>query len=133
MALLYSTLQELEKALLPKAVFLDSLRTALAQRQGFAAGKIGQVERQLLAWFAMCAQNPRSPQVRMMEVWLRRNALQYAGLFPGDSNFYLSYAQFYFDRLREFDVVGLWLKGYGRAELELLNALDIRNTLTPFT
>lgn len=132
MALLYQSLQELENARVPKGVFIAKLKTALEQRQGFAAGKIGYTEAQLLRWLMQREQKILTRKLHILEVWVKKNALEYAGLFPPDVSFYAEYARLFLAAVRELDVMGLWGKGYGENEFQLINYFGLENMVTRF-
>lgn len=129
---LNATDEAFDKALVPKATFLRELENALAERRGFAAGKIGYTEFHLLLLLMALRQNAPRAQIRMLELWLRTYAVQDAGLFPAALDFYDRFAQVYLQAVRELDIVGWMLKFDKNRQREMLNFFQITNSLTDF-
>src|SRR5437868_1998343 len=85
----------LETALVPQSAFLRALENAITARDGFAAGKIGYTELQLLSLVMKRRQNAPSAQLRLIELWLKAHAVQFAGIFPDDPDLFFSFAELY--------------------------------------
>ena len=68
MANQFSTRPDLIDALVPKSVFLQGFKSALDNRWGYAASKLGHTEKHLLAYRMLLDRNAPTAQLRMLEL-----------------------------------------------------------------
>lgn len=122
----------LDDALEPQASFLRALQNAITAHRGFAAGKIGYTELQLLSLVMKRRQNAPRAQVRLIELWLKAQAVQFAGIFPDDPDLLFSFGELYLQAVRELDVVGLILEFNKPLQIELLNYFELANPVTAY-
>lgn len=123
---------ELENTLVSKSVFLELLREALAEQRGFAVGKIGVTEQQLLVWLMLQQQNAQSAKKNLLALVLKNQARSHSGIFPAENDFYLRFGQAYVGALHQLDVIGLFRAKQAAFELMLLNHFQFANPLTRF-
>jgi hypothetical protein len=124
--------QDLDATLVPKSAFVSALRVALQERLGFAAGKIGVTEQYLLFWATLHEQNATDARMRLLETWIKSNALHASGLFPADRNLYLRFAQVYLQTARELDFIGLFRGPDAPFELKVVNDMALEGAFMRF-
>jgi hypothetical protein len=90
-----------------RAQFLDELREALENGRGYAAGKIGNTERNLLLYPLVRERFRDSVQVRAFELALANQASRHGGVFPTDQAFLRRFSQTYARAATRLDCVGL--------------------------
>jgi hypothetical protein len=99
--------------------FSGAIGRALRDQRGYAAGKLGVSERAWLTYPMLHAHGAPPRQLRAFEQTLRVKATAQSGVFPADPGFYLEFAGFYADRLRELDCLGLSTDSF-RHSLDIL-------------
>jgi hypothetical protein len=113
--------------------FAELIGAALAQGDGFAAGKLGETERALLQYPMVLDREADRMRVWAFERALIFRGLATAGLFPPDPAFYRRFTELYAERVRRLDCVGmnttLWrtsldIVGFHGIEGELMSYLD---------
>lgn len=122
--------QNLKQLLVPKQVFLESLRRALETQQGYAASKLGNTEKHLLLYRMMRDRQTLPKQRLALEMWLKQNAVSYAGLFPADVEFYARYGKIFADSVCALDVIGISSTEDTGIELDLVKHFGLTNPLT---
>lgn len=106
--------EDLMASLSSRASFVAAVRAAATERRGFAAGKIGWSEQQLLLQplLASVALSPR--QRRAAHLVLREHALRRSGVFPDTPQVFGEYAALFAARIGELDYLGLFLHEVAR-------------------
>lgn len=102
-----------------RAQFVAMMRGAVEQGQGFAAGKMGGSERNILLFPTL--DHDRREGRRAIDVMMGFHGKVQTGLFPRDGDFYREFAGFYAQQVRQLDTLGLFgwagesraLKHYG--------------------
>lgn len=124
--------QTLEQLLVPKSTVLENWRNAIEKRQGFAASKLGNTEKHLLAFRMLLEKQTSRRQVQILELWLRKSAAAYAGLFPGEKAFYESYSRVFQEAVSALDVIGISSKTDTGFEGDLVNHFQFPGLLTRY-
>jgi hypothetical protein len=95
------------RRLLTRQQFAEAVGRAVESRTGYTAGKLGVTERALLQYPMLIAGGAGRVQLLAFEQALNVKALRHSGVFPAESTFYREYTEFYADRVRELDCIGL--------------------------
>lgn len=118
--------------LLSRRAFLDRVRDAVAQRRGFATGKLGSSEVQRLTFSVVLARNGKdSNLLRALERNLIFHSLTQSALFPPDPAFYLRYNEVYAAHMRNLDAIGFFDDLYTNT-LPILEHFQVRAPLVHF-
>ncbi|MEA2435531.1 MAG: hypothetical protein QOF65_87 [Thermoleophilaceae bacterium] len=99
--------EALGRPLISREEFIADIGAAVRDRTGFAAGKLGVSERAWMYYPTLLASGAPRIQVRAFEQTLYIKATRHAGLFPADAGFYREFVEFYAERLRQTDCIGL--------------------------
>jgi hypothetical protein len=97
------------QALASKHDFIGAVHSAVEQAVGFAAGKIGHSEQQLLLLALRQSQPMGLLQQRALALSLETIARDSAGIFPASLELCLQYADFFAAQIQAFDYVGWFL------------------------
>jgi hypothetical protein len=87
--------------------FADQVGRAVHRDTGYAAGKLGVTERAMLQYPILVERGASLIQRRAFEQSLKLKAFELGGVFPAEGDFYLRFAEFYADRARRLDCVGV--------------------------
>jgi hypothetical protein len=94
---------------MPRRQFLSGLRAALNAGVGYATGKLGISEIHRMNYSIVAAESRRAPGLlKALEPHLIYHCLNQHALFPPDARFYLRFNEFYAERLRELDCLGVF-------------------------
>jgi hypothetical protein len=116
-----------------KRSFIDSIQCAIAERRGFAAGKLGGSEQVCLSFHLASGMSDESHEVdrvRPMFAALKYHAERQTGIFPTSFEFLQRYSTQYASAVSQADFLGLF--GYP-AERELVQRLGLQAGLLKFT
>lgn len=89
--------------------FVEQIRFALGQGNGFAAGKLGVSELHWLYYPILVSRGPSLAKRWVFERQLRWNFENQSGLFPADPQFCLSFAGSFAEDVRHLDSLGIML------------------------
>ncbi len=95
-----------------REIFLLDLKTAIKNQQGFAAGKIG-VSDEYWLYYPILLEKKKSKEI-VSDFEKRLSSIFYnqAGLFPAGKSFFLEYAGFYANQIKDFDYYGIMYANY---------------------
>jgi hypothetical protein len=111
--------RRLGRRLISARRFAELIGAALERGEGFAAGKLGNSERDLLR-LALVSQRETDPlRIRAFECAVVAKLLRTSGIFPPDPEFCRRFGEFYAEQVRRLDCVGVDVTQL-RATLELL-------------
>jgi hypothetical protein len=91
-----------------KAEFISAIASAVRNRTGFAAGKIGGSERFCIYWPILRGRTRDPRRLRAYEVALGHHGEVQTGIFPRDPGFYERYYEFFVEQARQHDFLGLF-------------------------
>jgi hypothetical protein len=103
---LYET--QLGYPIISKKDFIRDLKAAIETNAGYAAGRIGISEQFWMYYPILLRDGINKTKLRVFEKHLFFHGSQ-QGLFPVQSDFYLKYNEFYVEKIREIDCLGLIL------------------------
>lgn len=102
----------MQRSFSTRAEFAGMVGAAIAERRGFAAGKLGTSQQHWMVYPILRA-HARSP-LSVAEFFRSKvapHALSNAGVFPATPEFLLRYNELYVESVRALDSVGLFLEG----------------------
>jgi hypothetical protein len=105
--------------------FVEWLRSALDERRGFAAAKLGESERALLQYPLVLQREADPLRVRAFELVLAHKSLPYSGIFPATPEFLREFAAAYAAAVRELDSVGV-IRAHWPSDDEFFRHHDLR-------
>jgi hypothetical protein len=108
--------------------FIADLRSAVEDRRGYAAGKIGASQKTWMYYPIFLTKRYSKETVANYERELRYHCLQQEGVFPDSLDFYLEFARFYVDHVRNLDSLGICLRDTSQ-ELEIIRSYRLNKGL----
>jgi len=94
----------------PRKEFIDDLKAALERNTPYAVGRLGISEKHWMHYPALLEEQPSSAKRKAFEMRLLYHGMSQVGIFPAQTRFYLRYNQFFVDKLRDMDWLGLVLE-----------------------
>jgi len=94
--------------LIQKKEFIARLGWAISSRSGFAAGKIGDSEKQWMLQPIARRRSQTGSALRAYELSLKHHIFEQAALFPPDRDFFARFNAFYIPHVRNLDALGLF-------------------------
>ncbi len=86
---------------------IGAIRSALEEKQGFAAGKLGNTEHAILRYPLVLRQGLDAAGVRAYEVFLANHLSRHSGIFPTSPEFLRRFADLYVDAVGSLDSIGV--------------------------
>jgi hypothetical protein len=111
--------RRLGRRLISAGRFAELIGAALDRGEGFAAGKLGNSERDVLAQALVMERETDALRVRAFERALVTKVSRTAGIFPLDPEFYRRFGELYAEQVRRLDCIGVDVTRL-RATLEVL-------------
>jgi hypothetical protein len=109
-----------------KTEFLNDLKTAIANKRGYAAGKIGYSEQHWMYYEILLSKQSNPDTIKQFERDLSFHGLQQEGVFPAKPNFYLEFNKFYIQHVRNINCLGICYRPW---ELEIIRHYKLNNKL----
>jgi hypothetical protein len=103
---LYET--QLGHPIISRKEFINDLKIAIDKSSRYAAGRIGVSEQFWMYYPILLSEEPHRTKITVYEKHLRFHGLQ-QGIFPAQPDFYLTFNQFYVEKVRTIDCLGLIL------------------------
>jgi hypothetical protein len=114
-----------------KKEFINDIKSAIAERRGFAAAKTGVSQKSWMYYEIFLSEHRRPEEIREYESSLKFHCLKQEGLFPESLEFYRSYNRFYMDHVKNLDCLGLFYRP-ALTELRIIKYYDLRNKFIYF-
>ena len=95
---------------------IDELRSALEERRGFAAGKLGNTEQAILRYPLVLRQGLDPAAIRAYDVFLANSVSRHSGIFPTSPAFLRRFVDLYVEAVASLDSIGV-LSWPGDADL----------------
>lgn len=117
---------EYARKTISKREFINDLRTAIENNNGFAAGKNGRCEQYWNYYEILLNKEKDVDAIRHYEKGLEFNFMSQTGLFPASPDFVLRFNKFYIEHIRNLDCLGIC---YYHKELEILRYFQVKSKL----
>lgn len=112
--------------------FVADVRRAVAERRGYAAGKLGTSEKYWMYYEVILATEQDARRRLAYEASLKFHALKQSGVFPAEPAFIRGFNEAYVEAVRALDCIGL-LDDRLHLENGVIEHYGLSNTLTLFT
>lgn len=106
--------------------FLRDVRSAVAERRGYAAAKVGASQKHWMYYEIFLRKHRDNGLLAEYEKELVFHSLQQEGLFPPSVAFYREYNRFYVDHIKNLDCLGICYRP-ARQELEIIRHYGLTN------
>ncbi|OHD24231.1 MAG: hypothetical protein A2086_11755 [Spirochaetes bacterium GWD1_27_9] len=107
--------------------FINDLKKAIDNKKGFAVGKMGTTEQQIMFYDVILKNNKYKSELEGFEKQLFGSFTKNAGVFPSEKEFILKYAKHFSESVLNLDNLGLF---YHIREYDVLKHYNFKNTIT---
>lgn len=118
--------KELGSRILSRKNFIEDIKTAIRNKAGYAAARIGISEQFWMYYPIVLNKEKNKTKIRVFEKHLRFHGYLQSGIYPAEPEFFLEYNKFFLDQIKLIDCLGMILDPFLGPEIIRFHHIDNR-------